>query len=301
MVGSGFGTHRRHFALCIMDSLHQLNSAMVSDLALSRRSAAPNATGEEVEPTAGANVDVHDATGPNPQGRPAVDGHGRVSDRITLRNNVRLGTWNVRTLNHVGKPCNVTREMRRCDLRVLGIAETHWRGTGHFTTETGELIMYSGGVERRAGVAIILSKEVASSMISYQPVSDRILCVRINASPLNLSLIQIYAPTSDADVEEIEGFYGQLQDAFNRCPRQDVVMVAGDFFLNAKVRANSLDSEVCGRFGLGTPNAAGNRLLDFCYDNHLYITNTAFQHHERLHMDVSWKSLQKSDRLHPHQ
>jgi len=70
-----------------------------------------------------------------------------------------------------------------------------------------------------------------------------------------------------------------VQDALKGCPSQDIVFVAGDF--NAKVGAQSFDNEVCGKYGLGTANEAGERLLDFCRDNDLYITNTAFQHHER--------------------
>ena len=259
--------------------MHQSNFVMDDDLGPSRRLAVPRVTGEEDVPTASNPVLGNDATVPNPQGRSAADSRRRGSDRITLRSDVRLGTWNVQTLHQQGKLCNVTREMRNCGLHLLGVTETHWTGNGHFTTETGELVVYSGGDAHRAGVGVIFSKVVANSMISYRPVNDRILYVRIKASPFNISLLQIYAPTTDADEEEVEAFYGQLQEFLDNCPRQDVLVIGGDF--NGKVEGNSPDSCVCGRFGLGNSNSAGERLIEFCYDNDLFITNTAFQHHTR--------------------
>ena len=156
-------------------------------------------------------------------------------------------------------------------MQVLGVAETHWTGSGHFTTETGEMVVYSGGTIHR----VIFALKVASSVLGYRLVNDRVMWVRINTSPFNLSWIQVYASTTDADEEELEALYGALQHALDSCSRQDIVIVAGDF--NAKVGANSPDSTVCGRFGVGTPNEAGERLVDFCQDNDLYITNTALQ------------------------
>jgi hypothetical protein len=110
--------------------------------------------------------------------------------------------------------------------------------------------------------------------------------VRIRSSPFNNSCIQVYAPTTDADEEEVEDFYAAVQAILDDCPSKDIVMVAGDF--NAKVGANTLDSEVCGQYGLGELNGAGERLLNFCYDNNMYITNTAFQHHARRR--YTWQS-----------
>ncbi|XP_066271905.1 craniofacial development protein 2-like [Branchiostoma lanceolatum] len=97
------------------------------------------------------------------------------------------------------------------------------------------------------------------------------------ASPFNT--VQVYAPTADAPDEEIEAFYDQLQQILLECPSQDMVMAAGDF--NAKVGAGRDEREVCGPFGLETANERGERLVEFCQDNGMYITNTGFKHHAR--------------------
>ncbi|KAI8493303.1 hypothetical protein Bbelb_293070 [Branchiostoma belcheri] len=194
---------------------------------------------------------------------------------------MRMATWNVRTLHQVGKLSNVLREMERCDINVLGVAETHWTGSGFFTATEGEMVIYSGGETHRSGVAVVLSQAASRSMLSYKAVSDRILLVRIMASPFNMYFIQVYAPTADAPDEEVEVFYEQIQQLLQECPSQDIAMVMGDF--NAKVGADRLEAEVCGPYGLGTPNERGERLVEFCQDNGLIITgtNTVFKHHAR--------------------
>ena len=80
-------------------------------------------------------------------------------------------------------------------------------------------------------------------------------------------------------ISDIEVFYNTAQSILHNCPNQDIVFVAGDF--NAKVGANSFDSDICGKYGLGTSIDEKECLIDFCHDNDLYITNTAFQHHKR--------------------
>ena len=251
----------------------------------SRGPAALRATGEEVGLATEIPVTVNEAAGPNPIGRFVAEAHRRSCGKVTLRKSLRIGTWNVQTLRQTGKLTNIIHEMKRCDIRVLGVAETHWKGTGFFTTDENELIVYSGGDCHRAGVAVFLSKEASNNMIAYQAFNERVLYVRIKASPFNVSFIQVYAPTTEAEEEEVEDFYDVVQRALRKYHSQDVI-VSGDF--NSKVGANSLDSDVCGKFGLGTANAAGERLISFCQENGLYITNTAFQHHNRKH--YTWQS-----------
>ena len=255
---------------------HQF-SDMDGGLGTYRRLAALHATGEEGE-TVKDISGTYDATNSNPHGRFVADDTG-VRSRINLRSKARIGTWNVRTLYQTGKLVNVIQEMSRCGISALGITETHWTGKGHFTTATGELVIFSGSQDHRAGVGVILSKSVSNSMIAYRAISDRVLYVRIRAAPFNISLIELYAPTTEATDEKMEEFYDQIRTALEISQSQDVVFVAGDF--NAKVGTDRFDPDVCGRYGLGTLNERGERLINFCRDHDLFITNTAFKHHER--------------------
>ena len=92
----------------------------------------------------------------------------------------------------------------------------------------------------------------------------------------NITVIQVYAPTSNDEEAEVELFYEDLQDLLELTPKRDVLFIIGDW--NAKVGSQETP-EVTGKFGLGIQNEAGQRLIEFCQENALVITNTLFQQH----------------------
>ena len=92
----------------------------------------------------------------------------------------------------------------------------------------------------------------------------------------------LYAPTTNAEEVEVEWFYEDLQDLLELTPRKDVLFIIGDW--NAKVGSQETSREtpgVTGKFGLGIWNEGGQRLIEFCQENALVITNTVFQQHKR--------------------
>ena len=91
-------------------------------------------------------------------------------------------------------------------------------------------------------------------------------------------VIQVYAPTSNAEEAEVEWFYEDLQDLLELTRKKDVLFILGDW--NAKVGSQEI-SRVTGKFGLGVQNEAGQRLTEFCQQNALVITNTLFQLYKR--------------------
>ena len=104
------------------------------------------------------------------------------------------------------------------------------------------------------------------------------ISVRFQSKPFNISVIQVYAPTSNAEVAEVEQFYEDLQDLLELTPQKDVLFIIGDW--NAKVGSQETPG-VTGKFGLGTQNEAGQRLIEFCQQKALVIANTLFQQHKR--------------------
>ena len=81
----------------------------------------------------------------------------------------KIATWNVRTLNQVGKTVQVTSEMRKYAIDILGVSECRWTGFGQLRTVTGETILYSGRDDAiyHGGVALLLSKKAAASLIEW--------------------------------------------------------------------------------------------------------------------------------------
>ena len=93
-------------------------------------------------------------------------------------------------------------------------------------------------------------------------------------------VIQVYAPTSNAEEAEVEWFYEDLQDLLELTPKNDVLFIIMDW--NSKV-ASQETSGVTGKFGVGVWNEAGQKLIEFCQENVLVIANTLFQQHRRLY------------------
>ena len=104
------------------------------------------------------------------------------------------------------------------------------------------------------------------------------ICVCFQDNPLNITVIQVCAPTSNAKEAEVEWFCEDLQDLLELTPRKDVLFIIGDW--NAKVGSQEIPG-VTGKFGLGVQNEAGQRLTEFCQEKALVIANTLFQQHKR--------------------
>ena len=96
--------------------------------------------------------------------------------------------------------------------------------------------------------------------------------------PFNITVVQAYAPTSNAEEAEVEQFYEDLKDLLELTPKKDVLFIIGGG--NAKVGSQEIPG-VTGKYGLGMWNEAGERLTKFCQENELVIANTLFQQHKR--------------------
>ena len=104
------------------------------------------------------------------------------------------------------------------------------------------------------------------------------ISVRFQGKPFNITVIQVYALTSNTEEVEVEWFYEDLQDLLELTPKKDVLFIIGGW--NAKVGSQETLG-VTGKFGLGVWNEAGQRLIEFCQEKALVIANTLFQQHKR--------------------
>ena len=104
------------------------------------------------------------------------------------------------------------------------------------------------------------------------------ISVCFQGKPFGITVIQVYAPTTNAEETEVEWFYDALQDLLELTPKKGVLFIIGDW--DAKVASQEIPG-VTGKFGLGVENEAGQRLTEFCQENTLVITNTLFQQHKR--------------------
>ena len=104
------------------------------------------------------------------------------------------------------------------------------------------------------------------------------ISIHLQGKPFNMTVIQVYAPTSNAEEAEVEWFYEDLQDLLELTPEKDVLFIIGAW--NTKVGRQEIPG-VTSKFGLGVQNKAGQRLTEFCQENALVIANTILQQHKR--------------------
>ena len=191
-----------------------------------------------------------------------------------------MGTWNVRSLHQMGKLENVMQEMSQMNIDILRTAETFWEGTGDFEAtlpETKEQfrIIFSGSAKKRKGVAFIMRGIYKDSVKEYDAVSDRIIGVRLNTTPVEMNIIQVYAPTSDAELEVIDRFYEDIENIVKASKKfRDCLVIMGDF--NGKV-GEIKEDDVVGPFGLDQKNEQGQRIVECSRNLKLILANTWFQ------------------------
>ena len=116
-----------------------------------------------------------------------------------------------------------------------------------------------------------MKSNIARSIMGYWPISDRVIMVKLQGKPFNINIIRTYATTQDHDDEDIEQFYEEIQQAINQAKSDEIIYMMGD--MNAKVGSIS-HSNIVGNFGLGEKNDRGERLIQFCEQNQLMITDT---------------------------
>ena len=160
-----------------------------------------------------------------------------------------------------GKLEVVKQEMARVNIDILGISELKWTGMGEFNSDDHYIYYCRQESLRRNGVAIMVNKRVQNAVLGCNLKNDRMISVRLQGKPFSITVIQVYAPTSNTEEAEVERFYEDLQDLLELTPKKDVLFIIGDS--NAKVGSQEIPG-VTGKFGFRVQNEAGQRLTEFC-------------------------------------
>ena len=137
---------------------------------------------------------------------PVVDVTGDGSKVRCCTEQYCIGTWNVRSINQ-GKLEVVKQEMARVNVDILGISELKWTGMDEFNSDDHYIYYCGQESPRRNGVAIMVNKRVRNAVLGCNLKNDRMISVRFQGKPFNITVIQVYAPTSNAEEAEVERFY----------------------------------------------------------------------------------------------
>jgi len=197
---------------------------------------------------------------------------GSLKDK-NKRSILRIGEWNVRSLNKVGRLEDLKREMSKLDLDLVGISEVKWREGKDFWSGQYRVIC-SGSESGYTGVGVIMKNDIGHMVKSYCQVSDRIVVVRLDTEPVGTTVISVYMPTSAHKDEEVEEVYDKIEEQLRMVNGDENLIILGDW--NAVV-GQGKEANIIGSFGLGKRNGRGERLVEFCTTNQLVIANTFFK------------------------
>ena len=130
-----------------------------------------------------------------------------------------IGTWNVRSMNQ-GKLEVVKQEMARVNIYIFGISELKWTGMGEFNSDNHYIYYCGQESRRRNGVAITVNRRVWNAVVGCNLKNDTVISVCFQGKPFTITVIQVYAPTSNAEEAEVERFYEDLQDLLELTPKK---------------------------------------------------------------------------------
>ena len=157
---------------------------------------------------------------------PAVDVTGDRNKVRCCKEQYCIGTWNVRSMNQ-GKLEVVKQEMASVNVDILGISELRWTGMGGFNSDDHDIYYCGQESLRRNGEAIIVNNRDQNAVLGCNLRNDRMISVRFQGKPFNITVIQVYAMTSNAEEAEVERFYEDLQDLLELTPKKDVRFIIG--------------------------------------------------------------------------
>jgi exonuclease III len=149
-----------------------------------------------------------------------------------LKQKTKIGCWNVRTLRESGRLKQVEKVMSDCGMEIIGLGEVSWKDFGEITTQNGNTLLCpgpSGGdVEHQNGVGLLLSKTARMNLIEWEPISDRTMTASFRSLFRNIAIIQCYAPTEIAEIENKAAFYQLLNETLNKVKRRNIKIMLGD-------------------------------------------------------------------------
>ena len=200
--------------------------------------------------------------------------------------NLNLGTYNIRTLSSEADLAVLFEELRNVKWDILGLSEVRRTGEAFIKLADGHVLCYKGKDDRKeCGVGFLINKRLAGNVDEFFSINERVAGITLKLNKrYHIKVIQVYAPTSTHNDEEVERFYEDVERAMKRNKTQ-FTFVIGDF--NSKVGQKRIGETAVGNFGINNRNDRGDTLVDFAERNHLRIMNTFF--HKKESRKWTWR------------
>ena len=199
---------------------------------------------------------------------------GGMHSTFDVRDTLRVCTWNVCTLSQPGYPEALVSELDAFGIKVAALTESRLTDSGCLSIANYS-IFYSGGDLHIHGVSLAVHHSVAKALMSWTPVSPRLLSARFRHKHGAITFIVAYAPTNLSADDEKDRFYSELGSLTEQVPPHDQLLLLGDF--NAVTGEDEPDFHVLGGFGSGTRNENSLRFLSFASSYNLFVCGSFFR------------------------
>ena len=185
-----------------------------------------------------------------------------------------------------GKMQEVATEILRYQINIAALQELRWKEQGEI--DKGDFVLlYSGEpTQGKNGVGFIVDKKHKNNILDFKPINSRIAYIQIRAKPNNITIINIYAPTEDAEDEKKDEFYDKVEEIMKDVARHNVLIVLGDF--NAQIGKERHNEKVAGKHTIhNNTNNNGLRACNLAANTNMIISSTKFEH-KKQHK-ITWK------------
>ncbi|XP_056641545.1 craniofacial development protein 2-like [Diorhabda sublineata] len=198
---------------------------------------------------------------------------------------LHIATYNARSIGNEERLTELQYELDRINWDILGISETRRRGEESIRLRSGHILFYKGREDNSlGGVGFLVNKRISPNLQILKTISDRVIYITLKInSNITIKVVQIYAPTSSHEDEEIEVLYDEITQSLTE-NKTRYTLIIGDF--NARIGEQCNSSQYVGQFGLGKRNERGTMLANFLEKEQLYIMNTFFK--KRPHKKWTW-------------
>ena len=172
-----------------------------------------------------------------------------TDERMKIRHETYIGSWNVRNLRADGKLEELTHEMKRYKWNIIGLSEIRKKGTNEIQINEGHILHYISNENRHIDeVGFLINKENVKMIMNFNQFNERVATMRLHATPFNVTIIQVYAPTTDHSDEEIEHFYNKLQSTISEIDKSDIIVIQGDWNATIGKDASLYEEKVSGKY-----------------------------------------------------
>ncbi|PNF43544.1 hypothetical protein B7P43_G03931 [Cryptotermes secundus] len=190
---------------------------------------------------------------------------------------MRIGTWNVRSLYRAGSLRAVAEEILKYKLNLAGVQEVRWDGGG--MAPAGDYTFFYGKANENheLGIGFSVHKRIVSAVKSLEFVSDRISYIKLKGRWCDIIVMNVHAPTEDKTDDTKDRFYEELEPVFDKFPKYPTKILLGD--LNAKAgREDIFKPTICNESLLEISNDTGVRVVNFATSKNLTVKSTMFPH-----------------------